>query len=128
MGKIIKKVYKINAPVEQVWNALVDPETIAKWGGQPLKMDANIGSEFQLWNGDIYGKNLEVIPGKLLVQEWFSGDWEKPSMVKFTLKSESNKTILELEHSDVPDDEFDDVDEGWDIYYIGPMKDMLEKN
>jgi activator of HSP90 ATPase len=80
-----------------------------------------------LWGGDIYGKNIEVVPEKKLVQEWFNGDWPKPSLVTFTLKPQDNETILELEHLYVPDDEVDEIDQGWDEYYLGPMKEMLEK-
>jgi activator of HSP90 ATPase len=128
MNKIIRKVYKISTPIEQVWKALVDPEIIDKWGGGPSKMDEKVGTEFRLWDGDIHGKNVEVVKEKKLVQEWFSGDWPEPSTVKFTLKSENSKTILELQHTDVPDDEVDDIDQGWDDYYLGPLKEMLEKN
>jgi activator of HSP90 ATPase len=127
MKKTIKKVYKISSPVDRVWQALVDPAVIAEWGGGPSKMDSNVGKDFELWNGDIYGKNIEVISESKLVQEWFGGDWAKPSIVTFTLKKDNSDTILELEQFDVPDDEFEDIESGWDDYYIGPMKQMLEK-
>ena len=120
MKKTIKKVYKISSPVDRVWQALVDPAVIDEWGGGPSKMDSNTGTDFELWNGDIYGKNIEVIPKSKLVQEWFGGDWAKPSIVTFTLKKDNSDTILELEQFDVPDDEFEDIESGWDDYYIGP--------
>jgi len=72
-------------------------------------------------------KNKKRKKEKKLVQEWFSGDWPDPSIVKFTIQTENNKTILELEHTSVPDDDVDDIDQGWDDYYLGPMKKMLEK-
>jgi hypothetical protein len=28
----------------------------------------------------------------------------------------------------VPDEEFEDINSGWDEYYLGPMKQMLEKD
>jgi len=125
--KTINKLYKIAAPQNQVWKALVDAEVIDKWGGGPSNMNSKVGYEFQLWGGDIHGKNIEVDDEKKLVQEWFSGDWQKPSKVTFTLKTVDNETILELEHVDVPDEDVDDIDQGWDHYYLGPMKQMLEK-
>jgi len=126
MKKTIKKTYNISSPVDQVWNALVDPITINNWGGGPSKIDSNVGSDFELWNGDIFGKNIEVIPGKKLVQEWFGGDWPKASIVTFRLKEDKNGTILELEQINVPEDEIDDIEQGWDDYYLGPLKKMLE--
>ena len=128
MKKTIKKVYKISSSVDRVWQALVDPAVIDEWGGGPSKMDSKVGTDFELWNGDIYGKNIEVVSKSKLVQEWFGGDWAKPSIVTFTLKKDNSDTILELEQIDVPDEEFEDIELGWDEYYFGPMKQMLEKN
>jgi len=127
MKKTIRKVYKISSSIDKVWQALVDPAVINEWGGGPSKMDSEVGTEFELWNGDIYGKNIEVKDKRKLVQEWFGGDWAKPSKLIFTLKKDVDGTILELEQTNVPDEEFEDIDEGWDEYYLGPIKKMLEK-
>jgi activator of HSP90 ATPase len=125
--KVIKQLHHINAPLEKVWQALTDPKDIDSWGGGPAKMSAKEGTSFSLWGGDIHGKNLEVIGNKKLVQEWFSGDWKKPSKVSFTLKEDKGKTTVSLLHEDVPDDEEADIAEGWDIYYLGEIKKLLEK-
>ena len=125
--KTIKQVYHINAPIEKVWQALVDPLVIDSWGGGPSKMSAKAATSFSLWGGDIHGKNLVVVEGKKLVQEWFSGDWKKPSKVTFDLKEEKTKTTVELLHEDVPDEEETDIAEGWDVYYLGEIKKYLEK-
>jgi activator of HSP90 ATPase len=127
LSRTIKKSYKISSNIELVWQALVDPTLINEWGGGPSKMNSEVGSDFELWNGDIYGKNIEVVNGRKLVQEWFGGDWPKPSIVTFTLKEDESGTILELEQYDMPDEELEDIAEGWDDYYIGPLKEMLEK-
>ena len=125
--KTIKQVYHINSPVQKVWQALVDPKVIDSWGGGPAKMAARADTSFSLWGGDIHGKNLEVVENKRLVQEWFSGDWKKPSKVSFTLKEERAKTTVDLLHEDVPDEEEADIAKGWDIYYLGEIKKFLEK-
>ena len=127
MKKPIKKVYNISSGIDQVWQALVDPAVINKWGGGPSKMDSNVGSDFKLWGGDIFGKNIEVVPPKKLVQEWFGGDWPEASIVTFSLKENKNDTILELEQINVPEDYINDISQGWDKFYIGPLKKMLEK-
>ena len=44
------------------------------------------------------------------------------------LKKIKKETILELEQINVPDEQFEDIDIGWDEYYLGPMKEMLENN
>ncbi len=125
--KIIKQTYQINAPSKAVWQALIDPKIIDKWGGGPAHMNDKVGTEFTLWGGDIYGENLKVVDGQELVQEWFGGKWEKASKVTFTLKEKNGKTEIDLLHEDVPDSEAKDIDEGWKSYYLGPMKELLER-
>jgi activator of HSP90 ATPase len=124
--KTVKQMYTIKAPVEKVWAALIDPKEIDDWGGGPATMDDKVGTEFKLWGGDIWGKNLEVESEKSLVQEWYGGDWSEPSKVTFDLKSDDGKTTIELLHENIPDDEAKGIADGWKQYYLGPMKEMLE--
>lgn len=126
--KAIKQIYHIKAPISRVWKALTDPKEIDRWGGGPAKMNSIVGAEFSLWGGSVFGKNIEVIPEKKLVQEWYSENkWDKPSIAKFTLEKEKTGAKVELIHTDMPIEEYNNLDEGWKIYYLGPMKEFLEK-
>lgn len=124
----IRKTYEIDAPADEVWRALTDPKAIEDWGGGPAVMAAHPGFEFSLWDGDIYGTVREVDPGRMLLEDWYGGDWDAPSLARFTLvEKPSGGTLLELVHTGVPDDDADEFDTGWDDYYLGPIKDMLER-
>jgi len=124
--KKLQQTYHIKATVKKVWQALVDPKQIDEWGGGPAKMDAKVGTRFECWGGDIHGTNTEVVKEKKLVQDWFSGDWPEPSRVTFTLQPEEGGTKVVLVHEKVPDNEFEDIRQGWRDYYLGPMKEWLE--
>lgn len=124
--KSIKQKYLINAPVEKVWKALVTPKEIEGWGAGPAKMDDKTGTKFSLWGGDIHGENTKVVENKILEQDWFGGEWNESSKVKFVLSEENGKTKLELFQENVPDEEADNIDDGWKEYYLGPLKDYLE--
>lgn len=126
--KVIKQTCVIKAPVEIVWKALTDPKCIDEWGGGPAKMSDQVGFKFSLWDGEISGKNIELILNRLLVQEWTEGEWEKPSVVRFSLVEDKNKTIIDLVHSDYPESEHDDLESGWKDFYMGPLKKFVEKN
>lgn len=125
MPTIVQK-YEMNATPEQVFDALVNPDTIQTWSGDEAKMGPEVGDTFTLWGGQMFGKNLEVVKNKKLVQEWCYDQWEKPSKVTFTLKAKGKKTIVELLHEDVPEKSLTSIDEGWDAYYLGAMKDMFD--
>jgi len=124
--KTIVQDYHINAPIEKVWEALVNPKDIDGWGGGPTKMDDKEGTKFSLWGGDIHGTNIEVETFKKLVQEWYGGKWKEPSIVTFKLEKQGNSTDLNLLQENVPDDEYKDIDDGWKEYYLGPLKDYVE--
>ena len=124
--KTVKKTYLIKAPLEKVWKALVDPKMIDDWGAGPAQMDDQAGTEFKLWGGDIFGKNVEVVANKKLVQDWFEDNWDQPSKVTFTLSQKNGKIKVTLLHENIPDSEEKEIDDGWDSYYLGPMKEYLE--
>ena len=116
----------IKAPVSKVWQALVDPNIINKWSENPAQMDDKVGTEFKLWGGEIYGKNTEVITDKLLVQYWSDSTFSLPSSVRFELNEHDGATTLDLTQEDVPDDQIDDISNGWKVYYLGPLKKFVE--
>jgi activator of HSP90 ATPase len=120
--------YKINisASQEEVYNALTNSFQIELWTGYPAVMDEKEGTVFSLWEGDISGCNLEMIKDYKIVQEWFFGETEKPSIVRMVLKKAGKDTRIELEHTNIPDDAYEEIIEGWKEYYLDSVKNFLE--
>ena len=116
----------ILATPEEVFAALTNPFQIALWSGYPAVMKPEKGFEFSLWEGDICGVNVEVVPDQKLVQEWFFGDIAETSIVTLTLKKEKECTRVELLHVHIPDEVYEEITEGWREYYLGAIKGMLE--
>lgn len=121
-----KYTIDITADPEDVFNALINPFQIEIWSGYPAEMKAEEGFVFSLWEGDICGVNLDVKPNRLLVQEWFFGEIKHPSIVTIKLKKVGGQTRLDLEHTNIPDEAFEEIVEGWKEYYLGSIKGMLE--
>jgi activator of HSP90 ATPase len=111
----------ISATPEEVYLALTNPITIQLWTGEPAEMNTIPGSEFSLWSGDICGKNIEFIPGKKIVQEWFFGDQKEKSIVTIMLHPHAKGTSAELRHTNIPDDAFSEITQGWDENYFGGL-------
>lgn len=128
MKKPIIQTYIINATCDKVWDGLTNPKTIEKWSGAKAVMNDAKDTNFKLWDGEVFGKNLEVIKNKKLVQEWTSGNWEKPSTVIFNLRYLNGRTEVELIQTDVPDEEVKDIENGWKDYYMNPLKELVEKD
>lgn len=126
--RIIRQSYEIKAPIEKVWQALVDPKIIEQWGGGPAVMSDEVGAKFSLWDGEIYGVNTEVVPNEKLVQDWFTTDITDATSVEFYLEEQDGKTTIQLTHERVPEDEYMEIEKGWFEYYFEPMKELLEEN
>ena len=117
---------EINADPEEVFAALTVPFQIELWSGYPADMKAEEGYEFSLWEGDITGKNLEVKPNKRLVQEWYFGDRAECSIAALDLKRDGACTRVVLRHTNIPEEVYEEITEGWREYYLGAIKGMLE--
>lgn len=125
--KSFKKYYLISAPPEDVYLALTNPLTLNLWTGEEAVMSTEPGSEFSLWEGSITGKNLEFVPGKLIVQEWYFGEQEEKSIVTIKLHPHEEGTSAELRHTNIPDEAYDDIVEGWNHSYFGALIDFYEE-
>jgi len=119
--KDFKKYYKLSAPPEEVYAALTNPATIQLWTGEPAEMSTQPGEEFSLWGGSISGKNLEFIPGKKIVQEWYFGDQPEESIVTIILHPDKQGTSVELRHTNIPESDYDDMVAGWNEVYFGSL-------
>ena len=124
--KDFKKYYIIAAPPEEVYLALTLEHTIRLWTGDTAEMKAEPGTEFSLWDGNIVGKNIEFEPGKKIVQQWYFGDSAEESIVTIKLHPDSKGTSLVLRHNNIPDDDYDDIIDGWDNIYMGSLQDFYE--
>lgn len=127
--KSIEQTYIINAPISKVWQAFVDPKIIEQWGGGPVIMDDRDGTSFSLWGGDVFGTNTQVIKHKLLEQDWFGDQaWSAPSKISFSFGGNNGSTLVRLIQENIPDKDAEDIAEGWKIYYLGPLKELVEKH
>ena len=126
--KELKKYYIIPAEPELVYAALTNPLTLQAWTGDEAEMSTEPGSEFSLFEGSIVGKNLEFEEGKKVVQQWYFGEQEVPSLVTIKLHPHKKGTSVELQHTNIPEDAYADIVEGWDEAYFGNLLAYFEED
>ena len=126
--KTFKKTFKINAEPSDVYAAVTNPYTIELWSGYPAQMSTEPGSDFSLWEGDITGRNIEFVQDKKVVQEWYFGDQSEKSIVMITIAADRENSLVTIEHTNIPDEEFNDIAEGWREYYIGAIINFFNPN
>jgi len=126
--KTFKKTFKINAEPSDIYSAVTNPYTIELWSGYPAKMSTEQGSDFSLWEGDITGRNIEFVQDKKVVQEWYFGDQTEKSIVTIIITGDRENSAVTVEHTNIPDEEFNDIAEGWREYYIGAIINFFNPN
>jgi activator of HSP90 ATPase len=89
-------------------------------------MSTEEGSEFSLWDGSIAGKNLKFENDKLIQQQWYFGEQEEPSIVTIKLHPHEDGTSVELRHTNIPDQDYDDIVDGWINSYFKSLQEFYE--
>lgn len=125
----IEQTYKIKATPDQVWKALTDSKLQTKWtGGQAAQYDARVGGTYTLFGDYVTGTIVTCDPTTKLAQTWKPSDWTiEDSLVTFTLTKIRGGTQVDLVHENVQPEDFDGTGKGWDEFYVGAIKKMLEK-
>jgi uncharacterized protein YndB with AHSA1/START domain len=124
--KDYKNYYIIPSAPEEVFIALTNPATLQLWTGDPATMSTEPGSEFSLWEGSIEGKNISFEPGKKIVQQWYFGEQEEESIVTIILHPHKQGTSAELRHTNIPDEAYEEIVDGWNDVYFGSLIDFYE--
>lgn len=125
--KDYKKYYSIAATPDQIYLALTTETTLLLWTGDEAEMKPEPGTEFSMWNGAIVGLNLEFEKDKKIVQQWYFGSDNEPSIVTIKLHPDGDKaTSVELRHTNIPDEDYEDIVQGWNEVYFGSLQDFYK--
>ena len=127
--KDFKKYYKIEALPAEIYLALTNPFTIELWTGEKAEMSTEPDSEFSLWDGAIVGRNIEFEQDKKIVQEWYFGETETPSVVTIKLhESSATQSQIEVRQTNIPDEDYADIVEGWNDTYLAALIRFFEED
>ena len=137
---IAKAEININAPIDDVWDALVNPVTINKYMfGTTVTSDWKEGSKIT-WKGEWKGKPYEdkgyitqLIPGKMIQYTHYSplsGLPDVPenytTLVTVSLNEKNGGTHVELTQTNNPDEDAKEhSEENWNMMLKG-MKKVVE--
>ena len=90
-------------------------------------MSTEPGSEFEMWDGDICGRNLEFEEDKLVRQEWYFGE-DEPSIVTIKITPRSNvRSEIFITQTNIPDEFYDNIAGGWEDDYLASLRQFLEE-
>jgi len=128
---ITQKIVFKNTSSGKLYDMFLDSKHhAALTGTASAKISGKEGAKFSVCDDYAKGKNLQLIPGKLIIQSWYASDWEDREVNStFILLFEQNgkDTIIFMTHANIPDKEADDIKQGWTEYYWKPWKKYLSE-
>ena len=127
---VLKQTIIIPADPEKVYDAFVNAKIHSEFTGSKATGKPVVGAKFTAWDGYIFGKNLELEKGRKIVQEWQTTDWPEgygPSRFALTFKKVKNGTEITMVHSDIPEEQKEELAEGWNEFYWTPLKEYFSK-
>lgn len=136
-GKPIEKKVVINAPLAEVWKALIDPAKIEQWMLMPNNFKPELNSVFS-FNAEMDGnkfdikcKVLELEENKKLSYSWEAPIFEGNTTVSISLRNNNGVTELTLVHSGFDEKEKDAMEshsKGWELRFVEKLKATVENN
>ena len=128
LGSIHQTVVLPGSPRE-VFELLMTSKGHRAFTGAPARISAKVGGKFMAWGGYIHGRNLKLVPGKLIYQAWIPSDpkWPKghESRVRYSLSATTRGTRLVFAHTRVPAEHVGHLSSGWKESYWTPLRKYL---
>ncbi len=127
MSQPIHQEITFPATPEQVYDAYMNAESRTKYTEAPATISSDEGGAFSCHDGQITGRNLELVPGKRIVQAWRVSGWPEGlfTTVRFVLSATDDGTQLVMDHYGVPDEFEEHIAGGWHARYWDPMRKFL---
>jgi activator of HSP90 ATPase len=114
----------IPAKPDAVYKAWLSAKLHAAMTGGAATGSGKLNAKFTAWDGYISGKNLELKPGKKIVQSWRTVEFppdapDSQLVVKFNPHPKGCELIIQ--HTNIPNGQ-SDYKKGWRDHYFIPMK------
>jgi uncharacterized protein YndB with AHSA1/START domain len=125
MCKTIKHKVRFKIPPNTVYDLLADSRKRTEVTGREALISGEVGGKFSTDAGQVTGVNVDLVPGRRLVQAWRRQDFPEGiySMAAITLAPTSGGgTELVLTHRGVPKHLLDQIEDYWRHVCWAPMK------
>lgn len=124
MPKTIRQSVTFPAKPKDVYAALMTSCLHSKITGAKAVVSSRVGGKFSAYDGYCGGVNLELKPGKKIVQTWRASDWPdgRDSTVTFRFAPIKGGTRMAFTHAGVPSKQYESLKQGWIDFYWLPMK------
>jgi len=110
---------------EALYRAWLDSRAHSALTGAEASVQPGVDGVFYAWDGYITGANLELEPGRRILQSWRTSEFPEghpPSLLEVLLDPDAGGTRITLRHTDIPEGQADAYEQGWEEHYFVPMR------
>jgi len=111
------------ATPQAIYQAWLDSEGHTLMTASPAQASDGVGGSFSAWDGYICGRNLELEPGRRIVQAWRTTEFQPSdpdSRLEIILEPDGKGTRVTIRHANLPADGMQ-YKQGWVESYFEPM-------
>jgi activator of HSP90 ATPase len=127
----IRLAAELAAKPAEIYAMYLDTKTHAAITGAPVAIAARGGAKFSAFGGALSGRILHLVPGRTIVQAWRSTEFKRgdaDSILILTMLPHGRRgTLLDLQHVNVPAQDYAGISRGWEQYYFAPWREYLAK-
>lgn len=130
MCKTIKQRVKFKTDPATIYELLADSRKHSAITGRPAVISRKIGGTFCIGENDVTGINVDLVPGRRIVQAWRHRRFPEGifSMAAVTLKpTPDGGTELVLTHRGVPKELIPETEQAWREQVWSRIKDYLDR-
>lgn len=120
----IRQIVTLPATPRAVFDAWMSSTKHAAFTGDAARISRTVGGRFSTYGGYATGQNLELEPGKRIVQLWRASDWPEGVGSKLTVRLVRVRggTRLTFVQTGVPPDQRGSIAAGWKEWYWEPLE------
>ena len=128
MTKPIVQSVTFKASPQELFSMFTDSKKHSESTGMKATVSSKTGARWSAFGGMILGRNLAVVPGKMIVQAWRAAHWENSdpdSILVMNFSKAAGGGRVDVVHMGVPQHDHKGVTNGWPKYYWNPWKAYL---
>jgi len=130
MAKTIQQTVRFTVPPEVLFNIYLDSKKHSAATNSKASISRRVGGKFSAFHGMLQGRNLAIVPKRMIVQAWRSSDWSQAdldSILILTFSKIRGGGQIDLVHANIPDHAYPGIRRGWPKYYWRPWKAYLKR-
>ena len=130
MTKAIQQSVRLAASPTELFDTYLNSKKHSAATGGKARMSRKAGGAFTAWNGQLRGRNLLIVPKRMIVQSWRSVNFkagDPDSILILQFRKAPGGGQIDLVHVNVPAQDHKGVSKGWPKYYWKPWKKYLAR-